>query len=353
MISNRASTNDHAFTWRSIPWKAILLAGGAGTIIVVGGLMTTLVLSALCAYLLNPITTYLESKGLGRTWATAAVFVTIMIVIFGVGSLLYPAVVREVQSMRLSSAHSNTEAIVSKLELEIKERFGFLGLEQFSLSEKIEEARKWISERLLQFAIADFPSLIADLIVVPFIAFFLLKDGREMKKILIGRVPNRYFEFSLNLLHRMDKHLSNYLTGQFLDALCFGTLAAIALWFLDVKYSAFLGAFAGLANLIPYIGIVVGALVSALVSFLDAGDLSGVIQVLVAFLVLKLADDVLLQPLTVAKSVEMHPLAVILVVIVSGKLFGILGMLLSIPVVGFAKIVLEETLSAYRNYHFS
>lgn len=352
MSSSHVMTRGHGLTLRSIPWTGLLIAVAAIVLLVAGGLMTPLLLSALAAYLLNPSVTYLESKGLGRTWATLTVFVIILVVLFGLGLLFYPGVLREIQSIQGSASQSSTEEMVSKLESGIREHLGFLGLEQFNLSEKIQEAKTWVSGRLLDFVITDLPSLIADLIVIPFIAFFLLKDGREMKKLLISRVPNRYFEFSLNLLYRMDKHLSSYLTGQFLDALCFGVIAAIALWMLDVRYPVFLGAFAGLANLIPYVGIFVGGLVSALTSFLDVGDLSKVVQVLGAFVVIKLIDDVILQPLTVAKSVEMHPLVVVIVVIISGNLFGILGMLLSVPVVGFVKIVVEEIIIVYRNYDF-
>jgi len=67
----------------------------------------------------------------------------------------------------------------------------------------------------------------------------------------------------------------------------------------------------------------------------------------------KLADDAIIQPLTVAKSVEMHPLLVLLVIIIGGQAFGILGMLLSVPVVGFTKIILEEGITAYRKYRFA
>ncbi|HCV43313.1 MAG TPA: hypothetical protein DGH68_07495, partial [Bacteroidetes bacterium] len=247
MASNHVILRGRSFTWRSVPWTGLLITVAAITVVVFGGLIAPLLLAALVAYLLNPVATFMESKGLSRTWATVTVFFAILGLLFGLGLLFYPSVLEEIRSMRASTSHSNTEEIVSKLESEVREGFGFLGLEQFNLSERIYEAKKWISERLLAFVISDLPSMMADLIVIPFIAFFLLKDGREMKKWLISRVPNRYFEFSLNLLHRMDKHLSNYLTGQFLDALCFGTLAAIALWILGVKYPAFLGAFAGLA----------------------------------------------------------------------------------------------------------
>lgn len=79
-----------------------------------------------------------------------------------------------------------------------------------------------------------------------------------MKKAFIHFIPNRYFEMTLNVLHKIDQQLGWYLRGQFTEALVVGVLSVIALWLLDVQYFTIIGIFAGLANLIPYIGPVAG-----------------------------------------------------------------------------------------------
>jgi predicted PurR-regulated permease PerM len=166
-------------------------------------------------------------------------------------------------------------------------------------------------------------------------------------------IPNRYFEFSLNLLHKMDKHLGNYLRGQFLDALLFGLMATLVLWILDVKYPLFIGAFAGAANLIPYLGPLVGATLAAVVTFLYSGDLTRVAYVGIAFMAVKLLDDAVIQPLVLARSVRMHPLAVVSVTIVGGQFFGILGMFLAVPVAGFIKIAVQESMRTLSRFRIS
>jgi predicted PurR-regulated permease PerM len=190
-------------------------------------------------------------------------------------------------------------------------------------------------------------------VAIPFIIFFLIKDGREMKKRVISLVPNRYFEFSLHLLHRMDLSLGNFLRGQFLDGLIFGVLATAALWLLHVDYFLFIGCFAGFANLIPYVGPIAGAVLAVMVVMVTSGNLTRVLYVLVAFTCIKLVDDSLIQPLTVAKSVKMHPLLVLLVIIIGGHFFGILGMLLAVPFTGFAKVGYEEGAKLLRKYRHS
>jgi putative permease len=231
----------------------------------------------------------------------------------------------------------------------IQNKLSFLGIKELNLIDKVHDETvnimNWIFSHLF-----DVVSLITDMIIIPFIVFFLLKDGRTFKKQFISIVPNRYFEFALNVLYKMDLQLGNYLRGQFLDALVIGVLSTFALFILNVKYFFLFGAFAGLANLVPYLGPVAGALLAIIVTIFDTGDMMMAAYIALAFTLVKLLDDVLIQPLIVAKSVDMHPLLVLLAVIIGGKFFGILGMLLSVPVTGFIKIAVQESITTFRKY---
>ena len=342
--------HDQPFGWRAILYALLALTATGILAYMLGGVLELIILSALLAYLLDPITTYLESKGLTRMVATLVVLLGIVLLLVLLVLVLYPVVVSEIRSMQSAAVEQRTTEIVANLQSTVREKFAFLGLDQLNIPQKMGEFKKKMSEKLLEFLVTGFASLIVELAIIPFVVFFLLKDGREMKKLFISKVPNPYFEFSLNLIFRMDRHLGNYLRGQSLDAAGFGILVTLVLWILGVKYAVFLGVFAGLANLIPYVGPLAGGLLSATVALLDGGDLSKVGVVAVAFVGIKLADDAIIQPLTVAKSVEMHPLAVLIVVILGGKTFGILGMLLSVPAVGFVMIFIEEIMIVVRKY---
>jgi len=135
-----------------------------------------------------------------------------------------------------------------------------------------------------------------------------------------------------------------------IDAIIVGIMAVFALWIIGVKYFFLIGIFAGLANLIPYFGPIVGAVLALIVSILQTGSFEKVLYVILAFTIIKLLDDAIVQPVVVARSVHMHPLTVLLAVLIGGKLFGILGMLLSVPVVGFIKVVVYEGILNYRRY---
>jgi len=92
---------------------------------------------------------------------------------------------------------------------------------------------------------------------------------------------------------------------------------------------------------------------AAIVAVLNSGSLGSAVAVIVAFVILKFIDDFAVQPLIVASSVEMHPVLVLIAIMIGGELFGILGMLLAVPVAGFFKVVLKEGVNTYRKYRFS
>jgi predicted PurR-regulated permease PerM len=119
-----------------------------------------------------------------------------------------------------------------------------------------------------------------------------------------------------------------------------------------VPYFVFIGIFAGLANLIPFVGPLAGAAVAMTVTVLEQGDIARAGYVLGAFALLKLIDDFVVQPLAVGKNVHLHPMVVALGIVIGGHLFGVLGMLIVIPLIGFLKVVLEESIDTYRNYRF-
>jgi putative permease len=307
----------------------------------------------LLAYIFDPLVTAIEVRGLSRTASTVVFFLFVISIAWILFSILAPVVYNHIQTMRSGAGSRQSSEVILRLQAVVRTKLGFIGLGAVNLQEKIEQFSSYLSDTIMDFILREGLSIVLYAVTVPFIVFFLLKDGREMKKMFISIVPNRYFEFALDLLYKMDLQLGNYLRSQFTDAVVFGVLATIALWLLGVKYFLFIGVFAGLANLIPYVGPIAGALPAVAVALFDAGDVTLALQIVLAFIILKLTDDMLVQPLLVAKGVHMHPLLVLLAIIIGGELFGMLGMLLAVPATGFAKVVLQESIVTLKKYRFT
>lgn len=328
------------------------LSGALIFLISVGDLVKLIVIAALLAYIIDPLANLFESRGMSRTSATVVIFSAISLIIAVSLSVFLPILFQEVMAIQSGLDSGETSAVISRIESSIKANLGFMGVKDIDLTEKLHKTMVYIGDWIFSH-ILDVVSLVIHLVVTPFIIFFLLKDGRKIKRQFISMVPNRYFEFSLNLLYKMDMQLGNYLRGQFLDACVVGILSVFALWLLGVKYFLIIGVFAGLANLIPYLGPVAGVTPAVLITILDSGDMTLAFYIIVAFALIKLVDDALVQPLIVGRSVKMHPLLVLLAIIVGGKFFGILGMILSVPVTGFIKVLIQESVANFRRYRLT
>lgn len=325
----------------------------AVVLLFIGGAAQIVILSLLLAYILDPLATGLEARGMGRTLAVVIVVLGLTLILVAMGFLLFPPILQQLQALQSGATTEQAAEAIRGIERSLKSSFGFLGLEDLDLLERIASLKQSLAERVFAFLLSDSLELIVNAVTIPFMMFFFLKDGREMKKALVSMVPNRYFEFTLDLLYKMDLQLGNYLRGQFVDAVVFGVMSIGALWALGVNYFVFLGVFAGLANLIPYVGPIAGVIPAAAVAVLGSGDLNSATPVIIAYFVLKLVDDFAVAPYVVASSVEMHPVLVLIAIMVGGELFGILGMLLAVPAAGFLMVVLKEGVATYRKYRFT
>jgi len=327
----------------------IIVIAGIALLTAVSNIVKMVIISALLAYIIDPLANFLESRGMGRTSATWAIFAAFFVFIGFSYMAFLPLLSEQIYALQRGFSLEKAGIMISRLEDFLLANLSFLGVKDLNLLSRLENAMAstggWIFDHFL-----DTASVITSMILIPFIIFFLMKDGREFKKAFVSAMPNQHFEFTLYLFYKLNAQIGNYLRGQFIDATIVGVLSAAALWFIGVKYFFIIGIFAGLANLIPYFGPVAGATVAVIVSILQTGNFQMAFYVIIAFTLIKLIDDVLIQPVVVARTVHMHPLVVLLSVLVGGKLFGILGMLLSVPIVGFLKVVAQESINNYRRY---
>ncbi len=189
-------------------------------------------------------------------------------------------------------------------------------------------------------------------IIVPFVLFFFLGQGRTIKRAIIELVPNRYFELVLNLLHRIDAQLGGYVRGMVLSVMIVSLLSSIGLYFIGLEHFLLIGILAGLANVIPYLGPLIGIVAGVIATVLQYSALSFglVIPVIIVFAIVQLVDNVFVAPMVVGRSVNLHPLLVIFAVLVGSELFGAVGMLLAVPTTAVIKVSVRTIYDGWRGY---
>jgi predicted PurR-regulated permease PerM len=193
-------------------------------------------------------------------------------------------------------------------------------------------------------------STIAILVIVPFITFFLVKDNKMIIRGILNIVPNKYFEMSYYVIRKVTFQLSRYVRAWIFDASFVGCAMGIGLYFIGIDNALPLGVIAGFGHLVPYFGPVIGGIPAILISLIQYGDFSRVPYIIFLVLATYTFDNGIVQPYIFSKSLDIHPIIIILLIIAGGQLFGIIGMLLAIPTATVIKTFAKEIYFAFSNY---
>ena len=328
----------------------LILAGLA--VFQLGDILLLIVVSGLLSYLLTPFVSWIESYGLNRSLATLLLFLIISIVLLLTFWFLLPVAVDQLSDLQAGLILDQLETTIADLQARLEGPLAQVGINDLDLLTTL----KTLVTTFINDTLAQVPNVLgamSNLVVVPFMMFFFIKDGHSIRKGIIDLVPNRYFEFSLNLLQKMDLQLGNYLRGQFLVAFVVGVMATVSLWLLGVDFFLVIGPVAGLANIIPYLGPVIGVLPAVMVSVVTTGTFETVPAILIIFMAIQLIDNMILQPVIVAKNVELHPILVLVAILIGGKISGVAGLLLAVPLTAILKVIIMETITNLRRYHLS
>jgi len=210
-----------------------------------------------------------------------------------------------------------------------------------------------IINNLLTFTGGFFVSVLA----IGFITFFLLFENGLLSRRLIAIVPNQYFELFISAIHKIEHLLSNYLLGLVLQMMAIFSIAGLGLSIFGVKYALTIAVFAAVANLIPYMGPILGATFGIIVGLstsshfaFDQFTVIFILKIVSVFTVVQVTDNVLLQPLIFSKSVKAHPLEIFVVIFAAASLAGILGMIAAIPVYTIIRVSVMEIRDGFRSY---
>ena len=182
------------------------------------------------------------------------------------------------------------------------------------------------------------------MLLVPFLTFFFLRDGLRFKKFLARAVPNAYFERSLYLLHEVDQTARRYFEGLLKLTVLDTAVLALGLWTIGVSSPLLLGLISAVLAWVPFVGSVAGCVLVVIVASTDAPNnplvAYGAIGV---FVLVRLLDDFVFMPLTLGRSLRVHPLVTVLMIFVGGALAGVVGLMLVLPLLGVV-MVIGETL---------
>jgi len=309
--------------------------------------LTLLVFAVFLAFVLDPVVSFMENRGVNRVLAAALVFAAIGFLVSVSFKVLAPAISTEISQLDAGTRDSSSGGLWDNFKAKLGDDVPLLNNPM--VDREVRTRLDEMAAKSFSIVVGIVPAMVS-IVMLAFMTFFFLIDGRRMKKAVISWVPNRYFEMSLNILHKMSTQLGRYIRGQLFVALIVGALSISALQILEVRYAFFIGAAAGFANMIPYFGPIVGAVPAMLIAFMDTGSFGAVAGVAVAFASIQLFENVFVSPFVVSKSVSLHPLTIIVVILTGGQLMGIWGMLFAVPAASIVKVTAQELSWGIKHY---
>lgn len=314
-------------------------------------ILAMLVISILVAMIFNPIVDFFEKRGIQRWIAVMFVFtLTSSVVIISV-SILVPMIVRQFNTLSTIITEENLKSLLEQSDKTIKTLFPFLS--SINIVEKISSFIQtlffgWINN--LSNFFYSLVSIIAILVIVPFMTFFLLKDNVKILRGVINVMPNKYFEVSYWVIKKISNQLTRFVRAWLLDAFFVGLMSGVGLALLGIENSASIGFIAGIGHLIPYFGPIIGGVPAIAISIIQFGDFSMLPKIVLLFILIYSVDNGLIQPNIFSKGTDLHPLVIIILILVGSELLGIFGMLLAVPAATVIKTAAREIYYGYKNY---
>jgi predicted PurR-regulated permease PerM len=211
-------------------------------------------------------------------------------------------------------------------------------------------ASQWLQKGL--FSLVDVTASLLDLLLIPFFVYYLLADYSAMRTHLDRLIPPRHRAVASTLISRINFVISSYVRNQLVIALVMGVLYSIGFAVASVPLALSIGLLSGLLNFIPYLGTLTGLTLSLSFVALDGGGIARILGVLAVFIIVQSVEGYYLTPKLLGGSLDLHPMWVLVGLMISGSLFGILGIILAVPVIAIAKVALDFLEELYQQSIF-
>ncbi|WP_033542475.1 AI-2E family transporter [Planococcus sp. CAU13] len=308
-------------------------------------LAPTVIASGVLYYIFRPLVRLLE-KRMGRVMAILSIFALFTIVIFLLGRWLGPLLTDQIMTLV-----NNFPLIIDRVQnwidmaLEsdwfhfIEEQDIIPGVQPSTLAENLSGILSGMGSSILSF-LGSFVSIASKLVIVPFVLFFLLKDGDRLPGSFLKILPQDSHDDGQKILQDMDENLSAYIQGQAIVCLFIGAISLIAYMLLGLEYAVILALISMVTNVIPFLGPFIGAVPVIVVAFFQEPILA--VWTGLAILIIQQIESNLISPNVMGHKLEVHPVTILFLLYIGGSFGGIIGMILVIPVYAVGKALVQN-----------
>ncbi|MBC7961862.1 MAG: AI-2E family transporter, partial [Steroidobacteraceae bacterium] len=305
---------------------------------------------------------FLERKGVRRLYGILIVFTLTLVVCTGFAVFMAVSVSDEFSKMQLNlPAYARhlyeitPPAIKGYLNIETPDK---LALRMNELLQQARTAAPDLMKPLLAFlqkALSSTVSVILAVLgylIIPVYLFYLLFDLPRLKHFIESFIPERFRSGYSDKLAEVDTVLSGFMRGQLSVCAILALLYSVGLYFIGIDLAIAIGTLAGVTFIIPYVGTIIGIFLSVVMALLKFNDILHPLLCLGWFGLVQALEGMVITPKVVGDTVGLHPLVAIVALLIGGQLFGIIGMLLAVPVIAVLQVFMRSLAVYYRNSEF-
>ncbi|MGE7694430.1 AI-2E family transporter [Lysinibacillus sp. NPDC094177] len=194
--------------------------------------------------------------------------------------------------------------------------------------------------------VSTLTGIVLSLVTVPFILFYLLKDGEKLPSYILKICPPRMRKEVREIFHDMDKQISSYIQGQILVSMCIGSMVTIGFLIIGMKYALLLGFLAMITSVVPYLGPVIAITPAVIIALVTSPFM--LIKLAIVWTVVQLIEGKFISPQIMGKSLSIHPITIIFVLLTAGSLFGVPGVILGIPGYAIMKVLVTHLFKLFK-----
>ncbi|PRR90890.1 MULTISPECIES: AI-2E family transporter [unclassified Bacillus (in: firmicutes)] len=313
-------------------------------IVLVKTIALPIILTGVVYYLLNPVVNLLERFKVKRIYSILLLY----LVIIGVITVTIVSIIPFLQAQTMSLFH-NLPKYVDTVEDQIRQLTGSNFINQvqntmnFNVSELVSKASSQATSLLestftgVGTFLGALTEIIISIVTVPFILFYLLKDGKKLPDYFLKFIPNNLREHTHIVLHEMNHRLSSYILGQIIVSFCIGILLLIGYMIIGLDYALLLALIASCTSVVPYLGPTI-AITPAIVIALVTSPIM-LLKLIIVWTVVQLIEGKFISPQVMGKNLHIHPVTIIFVLLTAGKLFSVIGIIVAIPTYAVLKVI--------------
>ncbi len=310
---------------------------------IISSIITPIIVAYVFYYMLNPLVNFFSKKISRFSASLLAIFVgiiTVLIVIIGV----VPIIVEQTQNL-ITAMPRYVEVVKGYLEEYSDNAYVQVVVEYVNTNlnaSKISERLITIATSVAQGIVSSISSTASVLVTMPFVLFFLLKDASKFNKFVISLLPKKLEKPVAETIDEIDDKVGSYIQGQMLVSLCIGVMLFIGYNVIGLHYGFSLATIAAFLSIVPYLGPVIAITPAMLVAASTSWVM--VVKMLVVWGVVQFLEGNIISPNIMGRSMNMHPLTVIFVILIGVNISGVVGAILGIPVYSILKVLISKLL---------